>query len=152
MKLQSLIFAFFALSIALSFTSCSKDAEEILIDTSKPQGTFTASKTGALVTQNNTPTAGTVRIGTDSKGVQFVQLGSDFKTEQGTGTVSIYLSTTMNYVASPGTGNPDLRLLGTLRTNGEHNYIAVPTVESKFTHLIVWCGSAGVPFGYAKFQ
>jgi hypothetical protein len=53
-----------------------------------------------------------IEIGVDSQNTTFVHLGSDFTTELGTGTTSVYLSTSNTFKASPGTGNPDLKLIG----------------------------------------
>lgn len=132
--------------------SCSDDAQTITIDTSKPDGTFSASESGMFVEQNSTGSAGTVELGLDSKGTQFLRFGSDFTTNLGTGTVTVYLSTSMDYVADPGSGNPDLRLVGIVATNGETFYKLDPAAASKFTHVILWCGSANIPFGYAELQ
>jgi hypothetical protein len=138
--------------VACVITSCSKDAETIIVDSSKPDGTFTVAKSGTFVAQNATPTAGMAQLGTDSKGVQFLKFSSDFTTQFATGTVSVYLSTSMNFVASPGTGNPDLKLVGPVLTAGENFFKIAPTAESKFTHVILWCGTASIPFGNAKLN
>ena len=137
--------------VAMGISSCSKD-NTITIDSSKPTGTFTATKTGTLVAQNATPTAGMAQLGSDSKGVQFLKFGTDFTTEFGTGTVSVYLSTTMNFVASPGTGNPDLKLVGPVIKAGENYFKIDPAAAAKFTYVILWCGTANIPFGNAKLN
>jgi Electron transfer DM13 len=142
----------FAIMGILTMSSCSDDSQTITIDTSKPDGTFTASKSGTFVEQNSTGSAGTVEIGVDSKGTQFLKFGNDFTTNLGTGTVTVYLSTSMDYVADPGSGNPDLRLVGIVSHAGETFYKLDPAAESKFTHVILWCGSANIPFGYAAVQ
>jgi hypothetical protein len=137
----------------VTFTSCKKDDPvTITVDSSQPQGTFAASKTGTIVAQSGTPSKGTITYGVDSKNVAFVKFGSDFVTELGTGTVSVYMSTSETFKADPAKGNPDLKLVGPITKNGE-NYIKIePALNSKFTHLILWCGTAGVPFGNAKLQ
>ncbi len=142
---------YFIAIVATGISSCSKD-NTITIDSSKPTGTFTASKTGTLVAQNATPTAGMAQLGTDSKGVQFLKFGTDFTTEFGTGTVSVYLSTSMNFVASPGTGNPDLKLVGPVIKAGENYFKIDPAAAAKFTYVILWCGTANIPFGNAKLN
>ena len=143
---------FFSIMLAMSaLVACTK-TNEVTIDSAQPQGTFTASKTGALVAQNSTPTKGTASVGTDSKGTNFVKLGSDFTTELGTGTATLYFSTSATYKASPGTGNPDLKLIGTIPKNGEQNFKLTAAPDAKFTHVIVWCGSASVPFGNAMLK
>jgi hypothetical protein len=58
----------------------------------------------------------------------------------------------MDYIADPASGNPDLRLVGICQMNGENFFKLDPTVGSEFTHVILWCGSANVPFGYAELN
>jgi hypothetical protein len=152
MRLKTIVFSALLATTPMFFTACEKDAEEILVDTSIPQGAFTASKTGSIVEQNMTASKGTIKLGTDTKNVQFVQFGADFQTVLATGTVSVYLSTSKDFVADPGNGNPNLRLIGIAQKNGEQYFKLDPKADAKFTHLILWCGSAGVPFGYAALN
>lgn len=133
-------------------TSCDDDNETVMIDTSLPEGTFTAQKSGSFMEQNGTGSTGTAQLGTDSNGTQFLAFGSNFMTNLGTGTVTVYLSTSMDYVADPANGNPDLRLAGIVQKNGQNYYKLDPAAEAKFTHVILWCGSASIPFGYAALQ
>ena len=142
----------FSLMLALvAFVSCTK-TETVTVDSSKPNGTFTPKLSGALVAQNGTPTAGTASLGTDGQSSNWVKLGSDFKTELGTGTATLYLSTSATYKASPGTGNPDLKLVGVIPKNGEQYFKLSAAPEAKFTYIIVWCGSASIPFGNAMLK
>jgi hypothetical protein len=143
-----------------SFTlvSCSDDDDDndtptqVTIDSSQPSGSFTASRGGMLTAQNNTPTMGTVELGMDAQGSNFLHFASNFTTELGTGTVSIYLSTSATFTADPMNGNPDLKLVGVVNDNGESYHKINGMVESKFTHVIIWCGSANIPFGNALLQ
>ena len=137
------------LLITLSITACKKDE---IIDRTIPNGDFTASKSGSFADDNGAGSAGSVTLGTDEDGVQFVKLGSDFKTNFATGTVVVYLSTSNAYVASPSTGNPDLRLIGTATAGGEQYYRLEPAADAKFTHVILYCASAGVQFGNAALN
>ena len=82
----------------------------------------------------------------------WVKLGSDFKTELGTGTATLYLSTSATYKASPGTGNPDLKLVGIVSKNGEQYFKLGAAPDAKFSYVIVWCGSASIPFGNAMLK
>ena len=91
-------------------------------------------------------------LGTDETGTQFLKFGSDFTTTFATGTVTVYLSTSQVFVPDPGNGNPNLRLLGAVSAAGENFFKLSPAAASKFTHVILWCGSASVPFGYAPLQ
>ena len=141
--LFSLLFA-----ISMFATSCTKE-EIVTVDSSLPSGAFTVSKTGNITAQSDTGSKGKVEVGKDASAVNFVKLGSDFTTVLATGTVSVYLSTSATFKADPGKGNPDLKLIGIISKNGEQYFKMSTVPEAKFTHLILWCGSANVPFGYA---
>lgn len=138
---------------AFPFQACDDDDDNTtVIDSSQPQGQFTATKNGTFVEQNATGSKGQVQLGTDGEGVQFLRFGSDFNTSFATGTVTVYLSTSQNFVPDPAAGNPDLRLLGPVTQAGENYFKLSPEAEAKFTHVILWCASANVPFGYAPLQ
>lgn len=143
---------FFSFMLALGvMVSCTK-TETVTVDTAVPNGTFSAKLSGALMAQNGTPTAGTASVGTDGQSANWVKLGSDFKTELGTGTATLYLSTSATYKASPGTGNPDLKLVGIVSKNGEQYFKLGAAPDAKFSYVIVWCGSASIPFGNAMLK
>jgi hypothetical protein len=138
--------------VAFGITSCTKDAVTVTVDSSKPDGAFTVTKSGSFTAQSSTPTAGMAQLGTDSKGVQFLKFSSDFTTQFATGTVSVYLSTSMTWVPDPGNSNGNLRLIGPSLKAGETFYKLDPKADAKFTHVILWCGTAGVPFGNAEIK
>jgi hypothetical protein len=140
------------LLFAAFFTACEKETEEVLVDGNVPQGTFSVAKSGSITEQNGTGSKGLVQLGTDAKQVQFVKFGTDFSTVLATGTVSVYLSTSQDFVADPANGNPKLRLIGIVQKNGEQYFKLDPKADAKFTHLILWCGSANVPFGYTALN
>lgn len=144
------VVAFMALILSV-FTAC-QEPDPIIIDTSMPQGTFVSQRSGSIVEQNGTGSKGTAELGTDGENVQFLHFGSDFETNIATGTVTVYLSTSKDYVADPGNGNPDLLLVGGIKSNGESYFKIAPAAASKFTHVILWCGSASIPFGYAELK
>lgn len=137
------------MAIAFLFASCKKDTETVTVtvDPTAPVGAFSATKNGNLTAQNGTPTTGSIQLGTDTQGSTFLRLGPTFKTELGTGTATVYLSTSATYMANPGAGNPTLKLLGTVAANGERYYKISGTIPSNFTYVIIWCGSANIPFG-----
>lgn len=149
MKFKSLFFTLLSLASVALFTACEKTTE-VIVDPTVPQGAFTVSKSGTFTEQNATGSKGAVQIGTDEKGTQFLKFGSDFNTNFATGTVTVYLSTSMTFTPDPGAGNPDLRLIGPVNKAGENYFRLIPAAEAKFTHVILWCGSANVPFGYAQ--
>ncbi len=138
---------------AFVLVGCSDDeTETITIDTSLPVGNFEVDRQGDLVAESGTPTKGTVQLGTDSEGADFLRFSSDFTTELGTGTVGIFLSTSATYTTDPANGNPDLRLIGNVASNGEMFVKLNSAPEAKFTHIILWCATASIPFGNAELQ
>jgi hypothetical protein len=149
MKTRSLKFAMLMLALTIAFTGCKKDE---VIDPTVPNGDFTVSKTGTFVAENGSGSAGKIELGTDEDGTQFAKMGSDFKTNLATGTVVVYLSTSATYTADPGAGNPALRLIGNIKANGEQYIRLSPAAESKFTHVLLYCASAGVQFGNAALN
>lgn len=137
----------------IGLVACDDDTSNTIeVDLSLPQGTFTSAKSGSFVEQNSTGSTGTASLGTDASGVQFLRFGSNFNTNLATGTVTVYLSTSDTYTADPGNGNPDLLLVGAVKASGENFFKLAPAADSKFTHVILWCGSANIPFGYAELQ
>ncbi len=132
--------------------ACNDDESIVTIDSARPDGTFASMKSGSFVEQNGTGSKGMVELGNDSGGVQFLRFGSDFNTNLGTGTVTVYLSTSKDFNADPANGNPDLRLIGVVNKAGEMFFKMEPAAAAKFTHVILWCGSANIPFGYAAIN
>lgn len=141
----------FALALLFLF-ACTDDAEEIIIDSSLPQGQFSAQRAGTFTEQNSTGSAGTAELGTDESSTQFLRFGPNFTSSFATGTVTVYLSTSMDFVVDPANGNPDIRLIGPVSKAGENFFKLDPVADAKFTHVILWCGSANIPFGYAALQ
>lgn len=151
MKFKSLFLLPLLAAAALAFTACEKE-KEVIVNPTLPQGNFTVAKSGAFVEQNSTGSKGAAQLGTDEDGVQFLKFGPDFSTTFATGTVTVYLSTSMTFTPDPANGNPDLRLIGPVSKAGENYFRLDPAAASKFTHVILWCGSANIPFGYAALQ
>jgi hypothetical protein len=150
MKIKNLSVVVLVCALVVLMASCKK--EEIVIDLNLPAGTFTASKSGSIVAQNDTGSKGTVSLGTDESGTTFVKFDSDFSTVLATGTLTVYLSTSDTYIADPGNGNPNLKLIGIVSKNGEQYFKLDSPAGSQFTHVILWCGSASIPFGYSPLQ
>ncbi len=143
---------FMLLALPLLFGSCDDDEPEtMIIDSSLPQGEFTAARTGNFVDENEAGSTGSAALGTDADGDQFVRFGEGFNTALGTGTVTVFLSTSATFMADPMNGNPNLLVLGPVKSSGV-NFFKVPEGEStaKYTHVILWCGSAAIPFGNAS--
>lgn len=137
----------------LGLISCSDDPEPVTIDPTKPNGTLTVQRMGTFVDQNGAGSTGSASLGVDSQGKEFLGFSSNFNTALATGTVTVFLSTSATFTPDPANGNPNLLALGPVRMAGE-NFFAIPTGSStgKYTHVILWCGSVGVPFGNARIQ
>lgn len=148
--MKSGIFSIALLLLCFSFTltSCGDDDQEIVtIDSSLPSGTLSVVRSGSFIAQNDTPTQGDVEYGTDDNSTNFVRLANNFTTELATGTVSVYLSTSDVFTPSPENGNPDLMLIGSIRSNGEQFFKLDAAIPANFTHVILWCNTASIPFG-----
>lgn len=149
MKAKSIFPLLMFILLAWTTQSCKK---EEVIDPTKPNGTFSVSKTGTFVNENGAGSAGTAELGTDDDGTQFLHFASNFTTNLATGTVVVYLSTSDTYTADPASGNPDLRLAGYINAAGEHYFRLDPAADAKFTHVLLYCASAGVQFGNAPLN
>lgn len=150
MKLISIVYSMLALSLLFTIQSCKKD--ELVNESPSPKGDFTVERSGSFTAQNGTPTVGTIEYGKDEDNVYFVHFGSDFITDQATGTVGLYFSTSDTFTADPANGNPDLMQVGSVTVNGEQYFKLSAPVSSSFTHLILWCNTAAIPFGNGKLQ
>lgn len=137
----------------LGLVSCSDDPEPITIDPTKPTGALNVLRSGNFMDLNGAGSTGVASLGTDTQGKEFLQFNQAFTTALATGTVTVFLSTSDTFMADPGNGNPDLLALGPVRMAGE-NFFAIPSGAStaKYTHVILWCGSVGIPFGNAELQ
>lgn len=137
----------------LGLVSCTDDPDPVTIDPTKPTGVLNVMRSGSFVDQNNSGSVGTAGIGTDTKGKEFLQFNQAFNTKFSTGTVTVFLSTSATFMASPSTGSPNLFPIGPVRAAGE-NFFAIPegTSTAKYTHVILWCGAVGIPFGNAQLQ
>lgn len=140
-----------ALFILFAFTACTEE-EPIVIDSSRPQGSFTVSRSGSFTAQNGTPTTGMASVGRDSLSTNYLKFDSSFNTELGTGTVTVYFSTADTLSFAPGSGNPDVKLVGVTAQGGEQYFKLTSAVDDKFTHVVLWCASANIPFGYAPLN
>ncbi|MBU2994959.1 DM13 domain-containing protein [Cellulophaga baltica] len=147
------------MSVFVLTTSCSSDddstetiVETVEVDSSLPSGTLVVAKSGEFIAESGTPTMGTAELGTDDDDSSFVHFTSDFTTELGTGTVGVFLSTSSEYTADPANGNPDLMLIGNVDANGEKFIKLSATPDDKYTHVILWCATANIPFGNAELN
>lgn len=143
---------FLALLVFAVFTACS-DSDDMKPKDKTPDAeapaSFEVQKGGALTAQSSTNTRGMVQIVKDDAGAYFVRLTSDFTTKFSTGTVTVYLadSDRLN-LGQSGT----FQLVSVVGEAGEHFFPLAAAPDTKFTHGIIWCGAAAIPFGFAPLQ
>lgn len=139
--------------VFLGFGACSDDTDPVIIDPTKPTGDLSVSRSGTFIDQNNAGSMGIAKLGTDAEGKEFLMFDSGFNTALATGTVTVFLSTSDTFMPDPMNGNPNLLAVGPVRSSGE-NFFPIPSGSStaQYTHVILWCGSVGVPFGNAPLQ
>lgn len=148
-KISSLIL------LVLVLAACSSSSDEmdpILPDPKtevKVTGNVMAIKTGTLSARSGTNTKGMIEIVSDDAGKYFLRLGKDFVSDFHTGTVTVYLSTTNQLKLSE---SGSFQLVSVVNENGEHFFNLPNLPDSKFTHGIIWCGAAGIPFGVGSFN
>lgn len=146
---------FLFLILILSFYSCSSTSEETEPVLPDPQnevqvkGNVESIKGGNLMAQSGTTTKGKIDLVFDEAGNYFLHLGEDFMSEFYTGTVTVYLSTNKQLRLSE-TGT--FQLVSVVNESGEHFFPLPNLPESKFNYGIIWCGAAGIPFGYGSLD
>ncbi|WP_296698851.1 DM13 domain-containing protein [Algoriphagus sp.] len=151
--MKKVIVLFYFAFLGLVACSDDKDKDPVIQDPTKPTGAFNVQRMGNFIDQNGAGSSGTASLGIDSQNQEFLEFGSGFNTALATGTVTVFLSTSDAFMADPGNGNPDLLALGVVRSAGI-NYFPIPqgTSTEKYSHVILWCGSVGIPFGNAPLN
>jgi len=147
MKTMSNISLLFAL-IIIAFTSCS-DSEDMkpdkAPDVEAEVANFEILRGGELTAQSSTNTRGMVQVVRDDAGDFFLRLTEDFTTKFSTGTVTVYLSTSSSLDLNE---SSSFELISVVDQTGEHFFKLSGEPDSKFTHGIIWCGAAAIPFGF----
>ena len=147
--IQTLFLALLAVAV---FTSCSDsgemDPKDKTPDNEAPTS-FEVQKGGTLTAQSSTNTRGMFQIVKDDTGAYFVRLTSDFTTKFSTGTVTVYLSDSDRLNLSQ---SGSFQLVSVVGKAGEHFFPLASAPDSKFTHGIIWCGAAAIPFGFTLLQ
>ena len=132
-------------------SSCGDSGEDPMApdDNTMVMGQVDVLRSGTLTAQSSTNTMGMVAIVKDKDGKHFVRLSENFTTKFSTGTVTVYLATsqTLN-LNSSGT----FQLVSIVGKPGEQFFALPGLPDSKFTHAIIWCGAAAIPFGFAKLD
>jgi len=140
----------FILMLLLLVSSCSENLGEKPADNSvEIMGPFEVIKSGTLNRQSGTNTIGMVQIVQDSSGKNFLRLSENFNTKFSTGTVTVYLSTSAALRLNE---SGSFQLIGRVNMPGEHFYELNGLPDGKFTHGIIWCGAAAIPFGNALLE
>ncbi|MEP1085089.1 hypothetical protein [Algoriphagus sp.] len=156
-SIHSLLFIF--LIISLGACSSSEDAQPTVPDgvpgtpgnpaTELPIGAVKILKSGNFTAQSGTSTKGMIDLISDEGGRFFVKLGTDFTTKFSTGTVTVYLSTSKDLALSE---QSSFQLVAVVNKSGEHFFKLPNSPAAKFTHGIIWCGAAAIPFGFAEIK
>lgn len=152
--MKNLIKLSFSLLVVFLISSCDsstmEDADKMKpVDKVEVTGPISVIKTGTLTAQSSTNTLGMVQIVTNTEGKYFVRLTENFTTKFSTGTVTVYLSTSDRLqLNSSGT----FQLVSIVGKAGEHFFPLAAAPDAKFTHGIIWCGAAAIPFGFAPLN
>lgn len=135
----------------LIFSSCESEKEKLPKDDSIADvpGTLEVLKSGTLSNQSGAGTRGTVQLVRDQAGKYYVSLSDNFTTKFSTGTVTVYLSTSSSLRLNE---SGSFQLLGLANRAGAHFYPLAASPDPKFTHGIIWCGAAAIPFGNALLE
>jgi hypothetical protein len=121
--------------------------EPITPDDSNQVGeSFEILRTGTLSPQSSTNTRGMVQLIQNYENKFFIRLSDDFTTKFSTGTVTVYLSTSQSLNLNNASS---FQLVSIVGKSGEHFFSLPAMPDEKFTHGIIWCGAAGIPFGFA---
>ncbi len=136
----------------LAFSACD-ESEDVnpnqLPDTGADVANFDVLRGGELTAQSSTNTRGMVQIVRDDAGDYFVRLTEDFTTKFSTGTVTVYLSNSSSLNLDQASS---FQLVSVVNEAGEHFFELAGEPDSEFTHGIIWCGAAAIPFGFTLLE
>ncbi len=158
MIISSFLNRLFVAGMLVAAAACSKDTSATVTPANGPIGTTTTLKKGTLKAENGTPTAGMVSVVRDSNNDEYVAMGSDFKSDFGTGTVAVYLAKTGANVKSQRTtsagapnGLGNVMAVGFVSKNGQQ-YLKLPAASSAFSYVVFYCETVEINFGNAPLQ
>ncbi|MFC3881845.1 hypothetical protein ACFOSV_16740 [Algoriphagus namhaensis] len=151
--MKKILNPFFLAMLVFAVLSACSDSDDMkpkdkLPDAEAPTN-FEVQKGGTLTAQSSTNTRGMFQIVKDDTGAYFVRLTSDFTTKFSTGTVTVYLSDSDRLDLSQ---SGSFQLVSVVGKAGEHFFPLAAAPDSKFTHGIIWCGAAAIPFGFTLLQ
>jgi hypothetical protein len=158
MIISSFLNRLFVAGMLVAAVACSKDTTATVTPANGPIGTTTTLKTGTLKPENGTPTAGMVSVVRDSNNDEYLAMGSDFKSDFGTGTVAVYLAKAATNIKSQRTttagapnGLGNVLALGFVSKNGQQ-YLKLPAASSAFSYVVFYCETVEINFGNASLQ
>ena len=142
---------FILIIILLLQLSCSKEETNVLgpDGTTTNVATFTVLKSGKFNSSSGYPTTGTAQLILDSTSKYRVRLADDFSTSFSTGSVTIYLSKTMNLNLID---SSSFIRLAVINKNGMHQFKLEDKPADALGAVVVWCQPAGVKFGHADLK
>jgi hypothetical protein len=136
--------------LLLIVVACHEEMGEAPIDNNvEVNGPLQVLKKGVLTSQSGTGTRGEIQIVKDKDGKYYLSLSENFTTKFSTGTVTVYLSTSASLRLSE---NGSFELVGLANMPGTHFYSLSGAPDDKFSHGIIWCGAAAIPFGNALLE
>lgn len=142
---------FLIISLAFFALSCDSASETPAApdDNTAVSGPVVVLKTGTLTAQSSTNTKGMVSLVRDKDGKHFIQLSDSFTTKFSTGTVTVYLATSQTLSLSTA---GSFQLVSIVGKPGEQFFNLPGLPDAKFTHAIIWCGAAAIPFGFSPLN
>jgi hypothetical protein len=136
---------------------CKKDdpAPAQTIINNGPVPPTTTLRTGTLVAENATPTAGMVSIVRDANNEEWISFASNFTSTFATGTVAVYLAKSNARIGSqrtlPPPPVPNILSVGFVSMNGAQA-IKIPGSSTGFSHVVLYCETAEINFGNAPMN
>ncbi|PZV87206.1 hypothetical protein CLV31_10178 [Algoriphagus aquaeductus] len=132
-------------ALLMGFAGCDNMGEEMPMNASTEiEGPLEVLKRGTLSNQSGAGTRGTMELLKGPTNKYYIGLSENFTTKFSTGTVTVYLSTSASLRLNE---SGSFMLLGLANRPGVHFFELPGSLDPKFTHGIIWCGAAGIPFG-----
>lgn len=131
---------------SITFLSCAKDDIPVVPD--ETETLLTPKYRGNFTGINDYTVEGTATIGLDAKGKTFLRLEENFTSSFAAGSVAVYLSQKENLDLKDQTS---FISVGVISKNGLHNF-EIDFFDNTFKYVIIWCSSAGLPFGKTELM
>ena len=119
------------------------------MDTTAMDTSTTILRKGAFQPQNNYVAEGTASLKRKADNSFKVVLDENFRTSFATGAVTMYLSKAQRLNLSD---QSSFIRLAVINTNGSHTFDIEGSVSDDFTHVVIWCAPARIPFGFAALE